>query len=161
MKTRQLNGCKMIIVLCLCMFILSVKTQAQDCMYGTQLAKIDHFLDSVIATQWITHYSTYVDSVQKGVVKFDPTILLSSSESFNSRYIQKILSLSGCIGERVYLGINDQEKMVVIMGGVDSCGRTLYITNDAGVQSGGQKNIHLFIRKTDGGGGLVEFGQKP
>jgi len=124
----------------------------QDCTYRTQLDKIDHFLDSVTAWNWMNHYQQYIDSVSNGLTKFDPNILPEPQESFNRRYIQKVLDITGCIGERVFIGINDKQKMVAILGGIDSCGHTLYISSD-GLKTQSVNN--------DGGKGLVEIGQFP
>lgn len=145
--------------------ISSTKAQAQtDCTYGTKLNSIDHFLDSIVASNWITHYESYIDSLRQGMVKPSNILFADPSESFNRRLIQQILDIQNCIGERIYMGINDNQKIVVIIGGVDSCGNTLYITDDnvgTKPQLGGMKSMHLFKQKAGGDKGLGEYGINP
>jgi hypothetical protein len=137
----------------------------QDCTYGAQLDKVNHFLDSVTASKWINHYQQYLDSIRQGLTKFDPNIFPNPQESFNRRLIQQILDVTGCIGQRDFMGINDQGKMVVILGGIDNCGNTLYITNDKQtlrINNNGGSNVRtLAIPSSGGDKGLGEFGQYP
>lgn len=158
-----------ITILATAILLCSLNTLCQvteNCTYGDQLNKTDHFLDSMTAARWMSHYQQYIDSVRNGLAKFDPNIFPNPQESFNRRYIQKLLDIVGCIGERVFIGIDDKEKMVAILGGIDSCGNTLYITDDNPQTSrlnnkGGLSVRTLRLSSSGGDKGLVELGQFP
>jgi hypothetical protein len=152
-----------ILAVLLCCSLKTICQVTQDCTYGAQLNKVNHFLDSSTASRWIDHYQQYVDSVRKGLAKFEVNIFPDLQESFNRRYIQKILDVTGCVGERVFIGMNDDEKMVVMLGGIDSCGNTLYITGNAQqiLRMDNRKGSNAQTSNSGDDKGLVELGQFP
>lgn len=163
-KTNHTITIMLTLTLMLFCSLIAKAQVTQDCTYGTQLNKIDHFLDSITASKWIMHYQAYIDSVNNGSAKFNTSVLPNPQESFNRRLMQQILDVTGCIGERIFIGINDNEKMVAILGGIDSCGNTLYITNDiqtTGTNDSSSNNQSSILPGSGGDKGLGEFGQYP
>jgi hypothetical protein len=105
-----------------------LSSDLNDCDYWTRLDTINHFLPAGTARRWINRYINNKNSICNDAIDGSNNVLFDSCISFNRKAIHKILTLENCIGLRVYLGMNDQKKVHVILGGVDSCGRTLYIT---------------------------------
>jgi hypothetical protein len=57
------------------------------------------------------------------------------SESFNRALIKQILCLDSCIGVRIFLGINNNNEVRLLLGGIDQEGKLIFIT-EGGDQTG-------------------------
>lgn len=141
--------------------------------YAKKLKLADHFLDVEIANKWIERYQQYVRDTtlqkrladqgkQQGAVAPAPgtPVFPKESESFNRALIQQILCLDSCMGVRILFGINDNNEVRVLLGGIDQEGKLLYITDAGEDKQAGLKTTGKFspppVKK-----GLGEMGQIP
>jgi hypothetical protein len=136
-----------------------------DSSYPNRLDTINQFIDSATAQTWIQRYIDKRDSISYGSLGNTDDVLPYSSEGFSRRYIQSILDLDSCIGVRIFLGINDSNKVRLILGGIDTHGNTLYITNNQFYEKG-MKNRAAPPpppppNKTAASKGFVEMGLDP
>lgn len=53
--------------------------------------------------------------------------VIPDSETFNRTAIEKLLALPGCVGIRVYTGMNEEDQLCLILVGVNDKGEDLII----------------------------------
>lgn len=141
--------------------------------YTKSLKIADHFLDAEIANKWIERYQQYVrdSSLQKRIAEQGKTagaavatpgtpVFPKESESFNRALIQQILCLDSCMGVRILFGINDNNEIRLLLGGIDQEGKLLYITDAGEDKKAGLKTTGKFIPPPQKNG-LGEMGQLP
>lgn len=56
-----------------------------------------------------------------------PADVIPDSETFNRSAIDKLLALSGCVGIRIYTGLDDEDKLHSILVGVNEKGEDLIL----------------------------------
>jgi hypothetical protein len=141
--------------------------------YTKKLKETNHFLDIETADKWIKRYQDYfsdtsarkriADQNQQKPAEAPLTPATPSfpkeSESFNRALIQQILCLDSCMGIRILFGINDNNEVRLLLGGIDQQGQLLYITDAGTDKQTGLKTTGRFLPPTKSG--LGEMGQLP
>ena len=138
--------------------------------YTKNLKAADHFLEADVAEKWIARYQQYVrDTLQRGTTNQGKAVdaappaapvFPKESESFNRALIQQILCLDSCMGVRILFGINDNNEVRLLLGGIDQEGKLLYITDAGEDKKAGLKTTGKFIPPPPKNG-LGEMGQIP
>jgi hypothetical protein len=99
---------------------------------SSEFGKIDHFIPRDSIAKYQAAFRADRDTLQK----YTPGFTIPFSESFNKPGIIEILKLKGCVGVKIMYGIKqygDSSSMRLILVGVDSLGRTLYVDEHAPV----------------------------
>ena len=94
------------------------------------LSKINHF----IPMDQVKAYQQAFNVERDTLLKLQPALTLPLSEAFNKQAILEILKDPACVGLRVSYGVKQIGKgseFRLILTGVDSQGRDLYITGEA------------------------------
>lgn len=92
-----------------------------------------------------------------GISKKD---ILPDSETFDRAAIDRLLALPGCVGIRIYLGLDEEFKVRLILVGVDEQGHDLIIpsTSSASFSTATSATFSTTTSPTEEEGEVVEEG---
>jgi hypothetical protein len=117
---------------------------------SSELSKRNHFITLDNIKSFRADFATNRDTLKRLV----PNLFIPNSEAFNKKILLEILKDPKCVGLRVYYGAakdksGRRDEFRLILVGVDSQGRDLYIDNGSAVAT----------KAPPGGRGGAEYGQ--
>lgn len=86
--------------------------------YSKELNSLDHFVSADSAVIWVRNFRNQYRAILSGKYEND-TAFLPLSETFNLKIIDSIIVEPSTIGFRIYPGIKSDNKVHLILAGVD------------------------------------------
>lgn len=111
--------------------------------FSNQLNAINHFVSVDSALVWTRNFQNQYQSIIDGKHIGD-TAFLPITETFNLKIVDSIIAQPSTIGLRIYLGLKSDNKVHVILAGVDANGRDAI--RDALGQNTGNNNGTTMLR---------------
>jgi hypothetical protein len=92
------------------------------------LNAIVHFIPWQDAVAMVNNFQTEKQRILSGESSIGPNTLLDY-ETFNVPAVLAIMEQPGCVGFRIYSGMNDNNEICCILVGVDVNGQDVIVTN--------------------------------
>jgi hypothetical protein len=130
---------------------------------ASALLKICHFMPKDTIAVWSARYQRNKANINSTTLP-NTGAVLSDSCSFNNSIVRAIITNDSCIGLRVVYGMDEKNKVHVILVGIKPDYSTLYVRKPADCGTGAAAEKGLMQKYDDGddddlGGG--EMGQEP
>ena len=107
--------------------LIAKQAELDPKVWGIQqvVTKVDHFINKKKARKLVKDFNTRTAPIPKNA--------FMQPENFDKAIIQELLNLSGCKMLRVYFGLNQYNKVRLVLVGVDENHNDLYLTRSTDI----------------------------